>query len=103
VIIAIVVEKSPVVPRVGGRIKHKPYYLMDIGIAAEHICLQAAELGLGTCMLGWFNERLVKKLLNVPKERSIPLLIALGYPDKDYPRRQKIRKAYDTIRSYNSY
>lgn len=103
VIIAIVVEKSPIVPRVGGRIKHKPYYLMDIGIAAEHICLQAAELGLGTCMLGWFNERLVKKLLNVPKERSIPLLIAVGYPEKDYPQRQKIRKTFNTIRSYNSY
>ena len=103
IIIAIVEEKSPVIPRLGGRIKQKPYYLMDIGIAAEHICLQAAELGLGTCMLGWFNEKAVKKLLNVPRERNIPLLISLGYPEKDYPRRQKIRKAYDNVRSYNTY
>ena len=103
VIIAIVEEKSPLIPRVGGRIKHKPYYLLDIGIAAEHICLQATELGLGTCMLGWFNEKAVKKLLNVPKERNIPLLITLGYPEKDYPQRQKIRKVYESVRSYNSY
>lgn len=103
VIIAIVVERSPIVPRVGGRIKHKPYYLMDIGIAAEHICLQAAEIGLGTCMLGWFNEKAVKKLINVPKERDIPLLISIGYPIENYPRRKKIRKAYDVVRSYNTY
>jgi len=103
VIIAIVVEKSPIVPRVGGRIKHKPYYLMDIGIAAEHICLQAAEIGLGTCMLGWFNEKAVKKLINVPKERDIPLLISIGYPIENYPHRKKIRKAFDVVRSYNTY
>ncbi|MEA3479053.1 MAG: nitroreductase family protein [Bacteroidota bacterium] len=103
VIIAIVVEKSPIVPRVGGRIKDKPYYLIDIGIAAEHLCLQATELGLGTCMLGWFNEKAVKKLLNVPKERSMPLLISLGYPIDDYPLRKKIRKAYESVRKYNSY
>jgi nitroreductase len=103
VIIAIVEEKSPLIPRVGGRIKHKPYYLMDIGIAAEHICLQATELGLGTCMLGWFDEKAVKKLLKVPKERNIPLLITLGYPEKDYPQRLKIRKTIDNVRSFNSY
>ena len=42
--------------------------LIDIGIAAEHFCLQAAEEGLGTCMLGWFNEKSVKKLINVPDQ-----------------------------------
>ena len=103
VIIAIVIEKSPIVPRVGGKIKKKPYYLMDIGIAAEHICLQATELGLGTCMLGWFNEKAVKKLLNVPTSRSIALLISLGYAVDDYPLRKKIRKPIEVVRSYNSY
>jgi len=103
VIIAIVAEKSPIVPRVGGRIKNKPYYLIDIGIAAEHICLQATELGLGTCMLGWFNEKAIKKLLNVPKERNMPLLISLGYPIDDYLQRKKIRKGFEVVRSYNSY
>ena len=29
---------------------------MDIGVTAEHFCLQAAELGLGSCMIGWFDE-----------------------------------------------
>ncbi|MCK5200741.1 MAG: nitroreductase family protein, partial [Spirochaetales bacterium] len=61
VIVAIVAEKAVLSAQIGGLIKEKPYYLMDIGMAAEHFCLQAAEEGHGTCMLGWFNEKAVKK------------------------------------------
>ncbi len=59
---------------------------MDIGTAAEHFCLQAAELGLGSCMIGWFDEPRVKQLLQIPDKKRIPLLIKLGYPEKDTPR-----------------
>lgn len=103
VIIAIVMEKPKLITDVGGRIKKKEYPLMDIGIAAEHICIQAAELGLGTCMLGWFNEKKVKELLKIPESRSIPLLITLGYTPDDYKIRKKIRKPFDDVVSYNSY
>jgi nitroreductase len=61
VIIAIVMEKPKIITEAGGRIKKKEYPLIDIGIAAEHICLQAAELGIGSCILGWFDERKVKE------------------------------------------
>jgi len=72
-------------------LKDKEYTLIDIGIAAEHFCLQAAELGLGTCMVGWFDEKKVRQLLGIPKNKRIPLLIAIGYPD-DAPR-EKARKS----------
>ena len=94
VIIAIVLEKPKIITELGGRIKKKEYPLIDIGIAAEHICLQAAEEGLGTCMLGWFDEQAVKTLLNVPENKNIPLLITLGYTPEDYKHRKKIRKDY---------
>ena len=55
VIVAIVLEKPRIITEVGIRLKHKEWPLIDIGITAEHLCLQAAELGLGTCMLGWFD------------------------------------------------
>jgi len=83
-------------------IKKKPYYLMDIGMAAEHFCLQAAEEGLGTCMLGWFNEKAVKEYLSVPKGKSIPLLITLGYPEKEIPP-QKTRAKLEDIYSFSKY
>ncbi|HOS15417.1 MAG TPA: nitroreductase family protein, partial [Bacteroidales bacterium] len=82
-------------------IKNKNYKWIDIGIAAENICLQATELGLGSCMIGWFNEKKLKKILHIPRNKSIPLLVTLGYPDDHY--RQKIRKSLNEICVFNSY
>lgn len=103
VIVAIVQEKPKLVTEAGGRIKNKEYPLIDIGIAAEHFCLQAAEEGLGTCMLGWFDEKSIKKLINVPKGKSIPLLITIGYTPEGYRTRNKVRKDFDQVVKYNSY
>jgi nitroreductase len=103
VIVAIIMEKPKLITEAGGRIKKKEYPLMDIGIAAEHFCLQAAEEGLGTCMLGWFDERAVKKLIKVPAGKTIPLLITIGYTPDGYRIRKKIRKEFQHIVRYNSY
>jgi len=103
VIVAIVMEKPKLITEAGGRIKKKEYPLIDIGIAAEHFCLQSAEEGLGTCMLGWFNEKSVKKLINVPNNKNIPLLITLGYTPDGYRTRKKIRKEFNNAVRYNSY
>jgi len=103
VIIVITIEKSPLVPTIGGIIKDKEYPLIDIGIAADHFCLQATEEGLGTCMLGWFNEKPIQKLLNIPKNRRIGLLISMGYEPEGYKMRKKIRKDLSKVVSYNRY
>lgn len=100
-LIVLVREKSNFVARVGGKIKDKDYSLIDIGIAAENICLQAAAEGLGSCMLGWFNEALVKKLLKVPGNKRLELIITLGYSSK--PLREKRRKLLSEVVSYNRY
>ena len=78
-------------------------FYIDIGIAAEHICLQAAEEGLGSCMLGWFDEQAVKNILNIPEKKNIPLLITIGYTPENYKHRKKIRKSIDKVLRYNSY
>lgn len=103
VIIAITLEKPKLITRLGGRIKKKEWKLIDIGIAAEHFCLQAEELGLGTCMIGWYNEKNIKEILKVPERKSIALLISLGYPPENYTIRKKIRKNKDEVISYNEY
>ena len=103
VIVAIVMEKPKMITEVGGRIKKKEYPLMDVGITAEHFCLQAAEDGLGTCMLGWFDEQGVKELLHVPENKTVPLLITLGYTPEDYKTRKKIRKPFKKVVKWNGY
>ena len=60
------------------------------------------EEGLGTCILGWFNEKVIKDLLSVPKSKRIALIITLGY-QSDGVIRDKKRKPLDTIISYNKY
>jgi len=103
VIVAIVIEKMKTITQIGAVLKDREFPLIDIGIAAEHFCLQAAEEGLGTCMLGWFNEEPVKELLKIPKHKRIGLLITLGYFPEDYLHRKKIRKGFDEVTSFNAY
>jgi nitroreductase len=103
VVVAIVMEKPKTITELGGRIKKKEYPLIDAGITAEHFCLQAAEEGMGSCMLGWFDEKKVKELLHVPGEKNIPLLITLGYTPEDYKHRKKIRKSIDKVVKFNTY
>ena len=102
-LIVMVIEKPKITTQIGGSIKNKEYPLIDIGIAAEHMCLQAEEDGIGSCMLGWFDENKVKQLLNIPKKKSIGLIISFGYAPSDYPLRVKIRKNLNQIVKLNSY
>ncbi len=101
-IAVVIMEKPKMITQIGGAIKNKEYPLIDIGITAEHFCLQATELGLGTCMLGWFNEKAIKKLLNIPSKKTIGLLISIGYPDY-IKQPNKGRKEFEEIVSYNKW
>lgn len=103
VIIALVIESPKPITRVARRIKNRDFPWIDAGIAAEHFCLQATELGLGTCMIGWFNEKRVKKILNIPSSKRVGLLITLGYPEDGYLLRQKSRKTIEQIVGFNTY
>ena len=103
VLVVFVIEKPKKITKIGGIIKKINYPLIDIGIAATHFCLQAEALGLGTCMLGWFRANPIKKLLQIPRDKKIGLIISLGYAPADYPLREKIRKEFSKIVKYNSY
>lgn len=99
--IVIVEEKPNFTSKAGGWIKKKHFPLMDIGIVAEHICLAAAAEDLGSCMIGWFNEAKVRRTLEVPDDKRIPLIITIGYTEK--PVRAKMRKNADEIITRNRY
>ena len=103
VIAVLTIERPKIITQIGARLKDREFSLIDIGIAAENFCLQAAELGLGTCMLGWFDEDIIKPLLHIPQKTRIGLLIALGYPPDDYPLRKKTRKDIREMCSFNRY
>ena len=72
----------------------QPIGPIDVAIALEHICLQAAELGLATCWIGSFYPEKVRAVLGIPDNIAVIELMALGYPaDKPKePRREPIEK-----------
>ncbi len=100
--IVIALEPANFNSNFGSLVKDKKLPLIDIGIAAAQICLQATAEGLGTCILGWFNETSVRKLLNIPKSKRIILIITLGYASNDEIREKK-RKTIDEVVSFNKY
>ena len=94
---------SRYVAAAGGTLRGTKYYLVDMGIAGEHFVLQAEELGLGTCWIGWFNERAVKRVLSIPRYEKIDIVIALGYGNKKKSPSQHSRSPMNRIVSFNSY
>ena len=102
VLVLIVSERQKAFAKFGSIVKRKNFSQIDIGIAAEHFCLQATEEGIGTCMLGWFNEKKVKKTLSIPKFKRVEIVISVGFSADDNIPRKK-RKSIDEIMSYNKY
>ena len=101
VIVVIITEQKSFKVKAGAFFRDIRYALIDIGIAGEHFALQAAELGLGTCWLGWFSQRGVRKALNLPRTAKIDIMFSLGYPT-DNATRLKNRRTLDEIRHYYS-
>lgn len=102
VLVVVAMEAQNISSKLGSSIKDIDYAHIDVGIAVEHFCLQAAELELGTCILGWFNESKIKEILSIPKNIKVGLVISLGYASEDIIRK-KVRKEIKDISCYNKY
>ena len=99
-VLVVVVRKSSVyAAKLGGYLRGTQYNLIDIGIACEHFILAAAEQGVGTCWLGFFNEKHVKKVLGIPARMKVDVIISLGYPQEQISRDKK-REPLEAIREY---
>jgi len=60
-------------------LKGVKYYMIDLGIAMEHMVLVAAEMDLSTCWVGWFDERKIKKILDIPSGWKVVSVLTVGY------------------------
>lgn len=103
VLIGVCAELDILANRIGKTIQKIPYYLIDIGIAGEHLVLQAESLGLGTCWIGWFDFKKTKKYLQIPKRLRLCGLIAMGYPEKKSGKSPGKRKALEDLVHFNGW
>ncbi len=80
-----------------------PGGIVNLAIALDHLTLEAAEEGLGTCWIGSFEPEKVKEALKIPEDYKIGALMTLGYPKSPLEKKDKDRKDLDEIISYNTY
>ena len=81
----------------------RKYGLIDTGIVATHMCLEATNLGLGTTMVGLFDRELTSKLFNIPKKYQPELLLPIGYIDRKPSILHSKRKYINEITKYDKY
>ena len=90
-IIALGMEKSAITHRIAPKISGVDYPLLDLGIAGEHLVLQAEELGVGTCWIGWIKPKVVRKIVGWPRGIMPVGLITVGWPvSKDWKTRPRL-------------
>ena len=99
--LVLVEENANFTSSVGGMLTNKHYPHIDLGIVASHICLAAADEGLGSCMIGWCDEKKVRKVLDIPRNKRVMLVILLGYSAQKL--REKKRKSKEEIVSWDKY
>ncbi len=90
--VMLVISEMPYVKTAafGAKLKKNDYRSIDIGIAASYITAEAAAQGLGTCILGWFNDEEIREICGI--DGTVRLVITLGYAKEGDKLRTKKRK-----------
>jgi len=101
VLIVIGIKRSLIVHRAAVKLTKIDYPWIDIGIAGEHLVLQAEEMGLGTCWIGWVKARRVRSIVDWPKDIHPAAVITLGWPEHpDNPPEPRPRKDLDEVTTW---
>lgn len=82
----------------GAKLKQNDYRSIDIGITVAYLTAEATTQGLGTCILGWFDNEKIKTICGL--KNDVRLVVALGYPT-DMTIHNKKRKNMDELVTYN--
>ncbi len=101
VLVAVVSQRGRAWAWLGNQVQGTVFRLVDIGIACEHFVLQAQELGLGTCWLGWFDVKAAARLLSVPRGHRVEMLLSVGYPSENPGPRP--RRSLAEMSAFNGY
>ena len=95
--VLLVISEKPYIKTaaLGAKIKGNDYRSIDIGIASAYITAEATAQGLGTCILGWFDDQKIREICAL--QEPVRLVITVGYPKQDDKLREKKRKSMDEL------
>ena len=77
--------------------KEDRWEMFDAGIACQTLCLAAWAEGLGTCIMGIYDEEQVPALLEVPEDQYVTAIVSLGYP-AEQPKTPKRKPLDEKVR-----
>jgi len=81
--------------------KFGDWFMYDLGLATQNLCLAAHHLGLGTVIVGLFDHDRVGEVVKLPTGHEVVVLVPLGYPDQQPspPKRRECNEFvhYDTF------
>lgn len=80
---------------IGAKMKGNDYRSIDIGIATAYLTAEASAQGLGTCILGWFDDKKIRKICGL--DTAVRLVVSLGYAKEGSVVPTKKRKAFDEL------
>lgn len=83
--------------------KSETYDIQDTAIITTLIMLKAAEIGLGTCWVGGFNETILSKILRLPNNIKPYVILPIGYPHPDEKYKAHKRYSIDKVTYFNRY
>ena len=95
--VMLVISEMPYVKTAafGAKVKGNDYRSIDIGIAAAYLTCEATAQGLGTCILGWLNDKKIREICGI--DGAVRLVISLGYAAEDDKLRNKKRKSFEEL------
>lgn len=98
--VLLVISEKPYVKTaaLGAKRKNNDYRSMDIGILSAYITCEATAHGLGSCILGWLDDKKIRELCNL--DGTVRLVITLGYAKDDDKLRTKKRKDIEELVSF---
>lgn len=73
-------KTSGLLQRASKALSRKSWSEINVTIALENMALTAADLDIGSCWIGLFDERKIRQILNIPVEHEVVALLSLGYP-----------------------
>ena len=110
---SLAIINAPILLVICGQLKKSGYYdnqyptkfgdwfMYDLGLATENLCLAAHDSGLGTVIVGLFDHDRVGEAVNLPANHEVLVLVPLGYPDQE-PKPPK-RREKDAFVHYDTF